>query len=65
VPFMTLPDGGTFMEQSDEGFCPETRRMVCLDGFCQKDICLVDGGCDYDLYGPSPFKGNRTAGPPQ
>ncbi|MDX2011482.1 MAG: hypothetical protein SFW67_14885 [Myxococcaceae bacterium] len=64
VPFMRLPDGGTFTETQDDGFCPETRRMVCLGGFCQKDTCpLEDGGCDYDVYGPSPFKGNRSVGP--
>ena len=64
VPYMQLPDGGTFMETPDEGYCPETKRMACLDGYCQRDVCpLEDGGCDYDLYGPSPFKGNRSVGP--
>lgn len=64
VPFQRLPDGGTFIEEMDEGYCPETRRMACIDGFCQRDTCL-DGGCSYDVYGPSPFKGNRSVGPPE
>lgn len=64
VPFMRLPDGGTYTEVQDEGYCPESRRMVCLGGYCQRDECvLLDGGCDYDLFGPSPFKGNRSVGP--
>lgn len=61
---MRLPDGGTYTEVQDEGYCPESRRMVCLGGYCQRDECvLLDGGCDYDLFGPSPFKGNRSVGP--
>jgi hypothetical protein len=59
---MRLPDGGTVVEESSDGFCPETKTLVCLDGYCQSQGCL-DGGCDYDLYGPSPFKGNRSQGP--
>ncbi|MCC6335845.1 MAG: hypothetical protein IT380_17880 [Myxococcales bacterium] len=62
LPLMTLPDGGTFVETSEDGFCPETKRMVCLGGWCQREKCL-DGGCLYDEYGPSPFKGNRGQGP--
>ncbi len=62
LPGQRLPDGGVFIEESDDGFCPETKRLVCLDGYCQRDGCL-DGGCDYDPYGPSPFKGNRDQGP--
>jgi hypothetical protein len=64
LPLMRLPDGGTFSEQSADGFCPETKRMVCLGGWCQRDACR-DGGCRYDEYGPSPFKGNRSQGPAQ
>lgn len=64
LPGQTLPDGGVFVEMSADGICPETKAMVCLDGRCQRFQCL-DGGCDYDLYGPSPFKGNRSQGPAQ
>lgn len=64
LPGQRLPDGGVFVETSDDGYCPETRLMECLDGYCQRAEC-VDGGCDYDVYGPSPFKGNRTQGPQQ
>lgn len=64
VPYMRLPDGGVFMETMDDGYCPETKRLVCVGGYCQNDTCAFDdGGCDYDLYGPSPFKGNRSVGP--
>lgn len=62
LPGQRLPDGGVFVEESADGFCPETKAMVCLDGACQRDACL-DGGCDYDPYGPSPYKGNRDQGP--
>jgi hypothetical protein len=64
LPGQTLPDGGVFVETSDDGWCPETKLMVCLEGWCQRVTCL-DGGCDYDLYGPSSFKGNRDQGPAQ
>jgi hypothetical protein len=63
LPGQVLPDGGVFVESSQDGFCTETLRMVCLEGYCQRAACL-DGGCDFDLYGPSPFKGNRSQGPP-
>lgn len=62
LPGQRLPDGGIFVESSDDGYCPETKAMVCLDGYCQRDACL-DGGCDYDPYGPSPYKSNRDQGP--
>ncbi len=62
LPGMRLPDGGVFTEEVGDGFCPESKIMVCLAGYCQRDVCL-DGGCDYDLYGPSTFKGNRSQGP--
>ncbi len=65
LPLMRLPDGGTYTEDTGDGFCPETKLMVCLDGYCQRDTCAVDGGCNYDLYGPSPFKGTRSQGPSQ
>ena len=59
LPFQRLPDGGTFQETVDDaGICPETKRLEFLEGYCQLSTC-ADGGCDYDLYGPSPFKGNR------
>lgn len=59
-PGQRLPDGGTFQETlTDAGFCPETLRLQCLGGYCQLDTCADAGGCEYDLYGPSPFKGNR------
>ena len=61
-PGQRLPDGGVFTEVSDDGFCPETRLMECIEGHCQRFEC-ADGGCDRDLYGPSPFKGNRDRGP--
>ena len=63
-PGQRLADGGIFMETSEDGFCPESKLMECLEGHCQRVECL-DGGCDYDLYGPSPFKGNRNQGPVQ
>lgn len=63
-PGQRLADGGTFMEntESEDGFCPETKVMECIEGYCQRFSC-ADGGCDYDLYGPSPNKGNRDQGP--
>jgi hypothetical protein len=61
-PGQLLPDGGTYTEQSEDGFCPESKVMECISGYCQRAEC-ADGGCDYDLYGPSPFKGNRNQGP--
>jgi hypothetical protein len=64
LPGMRLPDGGVFMEMmSEDGFCPESKQIVCLNKFCQQEVC-VDGGCNYDIYGPSEFKGNRSQGPP-
>jgi hypothetical protein len=65
LPGMSLPDGGVYVESSANGYCPETVVLVCLGGYCQRPVCLEDGGCDYDLYGPSPFKGNRSQGPTQ
>ena len=57
LPGMRLPDGGTATgAPPEDGICPESKSLVCLDGYCQQNTCL-DGGCDYDLYGPSPFKG--------
>lgn len=64
LPGQRLADGGVFVESTDDGFCAESKEMVCLEGYCQRAACL-DGGCDYDLYGPSPFKGNRAQGPAQ
>ena len=58
-----LPDGGFYNEQPGE-YCPEGETLICLDGYCQLGSC-ADGGCNYDLYGPSPFRGNRTQGPAQ
>jgi hypothetical protein len=62
LPGQRLPDGGVFTEMSDDGFCGETKLLSCVDGYCQRAEC-ADGGCDYDVYGPSPFKGNRSQGP--
>lgn len=62
LPMMRLPDGGIFVETSDDGFCPESKAMLCLGGWCQRADCAPDG-CVYDAYGPSPFKGNRSQGP--
>lgn len=64
LPGQRLSDGGVCTEQSDDGFCPETRTLECVGGYCQRGEC-ADGGCDYDLYGPSDFKGNRDQGPLQ
>lgn len=61
LPGQRLPDGGTFTQGSGT-YCPETLSIICQDGYCQNPDC-VDGGCDYDVYGPSPFKGNRSQGP--
>ncbi len=61
LPGQRLPDGGAFQEMATEdGYCPNTKSMACVDGYCQR---CPEGGCDYDLYGPSPFKGNRDRGP--
>ncbi len=63
-PGQRLPDGGTFQDATNEdGFCPETKLLECIEGHCQLAEC-ADGGCDYDLYGPSPYKGNPR-GPEQ
>lgn len=60
LPGMRLPDGGVSNGAPPaDGICPESKSLVCLGGFCQKEVCLLDGGCDYDLYGPSPFKGAK------
>lgn len=64
TPGQRLQDGGVFQETSDDGFCPETKLMECIDSRCQFFYC-ADGGCDRDLYGPSDFKGNRDRGPEQ
>lgn len=63
LPGERLPDGGLCGEESDEGFCPETRLMVCIQGYCQREEWCVDGVCDYDIYGLSEYKGNRSQGP--
>lgn len=68
VPGQKLPDGGIFTDQSDDGFCPESKLLECTGGFCLRTQCVTrrildDGGCDYDLYGPSDYKGNRSQGP--
>lgn len=65
LPGQRLADGGVFVESTEDGFCPETKALTCLDGYCQRAACEDAGGCDYDLYGPSPFKGNRDQGPVQ
>lgn len=60
LPLQRLPDGGMFVESVDDaGYCPETKRLACVAGYCQRDGCADAGGCDYDVYAPSPFKGNR------
>ncbi len=60
-PGQTLPDGGYFQEVSEDGYCPETKLMECVGGYCQRRD--YGDAHDYDLYGPSPFKGNRSQGP--
>jgi hypothetical protein len=62
LPFERLPDGGTFVEESDEGYCPDSRTLACVQGYCRLGEC-ADGGCDPDLYGPSDYAGNRSQGP--
>ena len=62
LPGMRLPDGGVFTDQTSDGFCPESKRLECTNGYCQFAECSPDG-CDYDIYGPSAFKGNRSQGP--
>ena len=56
LPGQRLPDGGAFQEVSEDGFCPETKLLSCVEGYCQLSDC-ADSGCDYDIYGPSPYKG--------
>lgn len=63
VPGEKLPDGGVFTDVSEDGFCPETKRVECIDGYCQHSKC-ADGGC-VDVYGPSPYKGNYNQAPPE
>ena len=60
-PGERLSDGGVSMERSEDGFCPETKLMECIEGHCQRSE-YADGGGDYDLYGPSPFKGDPNQG---
>lgn len=58
-----LPDGAVYQDDvTEDGICPETKLMVCIAGHCQRFEC-ADGGCDYDVYGPSEIKGNRDQGP--
>lgn len=72
LPGQRLPDGGTFVESSDDGYCPDTKALRCfaspgIDALhCQLPqlpFCAEGGACDYDIYGPSPSKGNRDQGP--
>ncbi len=70
VPGQLQPDGGPFMETSDDGICPESKLLECVGGYCVRAGCArgtvsADGGCDYDVYGPSDYKGNRSQGPAQ
>ncbi len=63
LPGQRLPDGGLAQEEEVvDDICPESRHMACVAGYCQKEGC-ADGGCDYDVYGPSPFKGSYRGGP--
>lgn len=62
APGQLQPDGGPYMEESEDGFCPESKRVVCEGGYCQHEN-FVNGTWDYDLYGPSGNKGNRSQGP--
>lgn len=56
LPGMRLPDGGVSNGGPPaDGICPESKSLVCLVGYCQSNRC-PDAGCDYDVYGPSPFK---------
>ncbi len=61
-PGQRLPDGGVFVESTDDGFCTESKSLECVAGYCQRAECL-SSPCDYDLYGPSENKGNRSQGP--
>lgn len=61
-PGQLQPDGGAYVESTEDGFCPETKLLECVAGYCQRQECLSTP-CDYDLYGPSDFKGNREQGP--
>ncbi len=56
-PGQRLPDGGTFVEVSDDGFCPQSKELECIVGYCQLPSKCGPDGCDYDLYGPSHYKG--------
>ena len=42
-PGQIQADGGAYMEMSDEGFCPESRSMQCLQGYCQRGTCPAEG----------------------
>jgi hypothetical protein len=68
LPGQRLPDGGMYVEMTEDGYCPDKDTLRCIDGYCQAVAfrglaCDADAGCDYDLYGPSEFKGNRDQGP--
>lgn len=62
LPGQLQPDGGAYVESTEDGFCPDTKLLECVAGYCQRQECLSTP-CDYDLYGPSEFKGNRDQGP--
>lgn len=64
APGQRLSDGGFCTDQGDGEYCPETLTMECVSGYCQLPQCLASP-CDYDLYGPSDWKGNRDQGPQQ
>ncbi len=56
LPGMRLSDGGVATGAPPaDGICPESKSLVCLSLYCQSNTC-PDAGCDYDVYGPSPFK---------
>ena len=64
IPGEHLSDGGICGDQGESEFCPETTSLECVAGYCQRPECLVSP-CDYDMYGPSEWKGNRDQGPQQ
>jgi hypothetical protein len=49
--------GCPFGDTCRDGVCSSDVGVRCLDGVCQPPCpsVLADGGCDWDIYGPSDY----------